>query len=50
MSLNMKEQLFVMKMKNDAKFPGKFTCCFKIGMKSLTNFYPNTQKSKNVTL
>ena len=35
-----------MTLKNDAKFEGELTCCFKIDMKNLTNFDPSTQKSK----
>ena len=27
-------------MKNDAKFEEEFTCCFKIGMRNLTNVDP----------
>ena len=35
-----------MEMKNDAKFERELTCQFKIDMKNLTNFDPNTQKSQ----
>ena len=34
-----------MAMKNDANFEEELTCRFKIDMKNLTNFDPNTQKS-----
>ena len=33
-----------MTKKNDAKFEEELTCCFKIGMRNLTNFDPSTQK------
>ena len=34
-------KLCVMTMKNDAKFEEQLTCCFKIGIRNLTNFDPN---------
>ena len=42
MSLNFTEELCVMAMQNDAKFEEKFTCHFKIDVRNLTNFDPNT--------
>ena len=36
-----------MTMKSDAKFLEKLTLGFKNDMKSLVNFHPTTQKSKN---
>ena len=35
-----------MTLKSDAKFGEELTCDFKIDMKNLTNFDPNTQKSQ----
>ena len=35
-----------MKMKNDTKFEQELTCQFKIDMRHLKNFDPNTLKSK----
>ena len=46
MSLKFTEDLCVMKMKNYAKFEEKLTCHFKIDMRNLMNFVPNTWKSK----
>ena len=48
MSLKFTRVLCVMAMKNDTKFEKELTCLFKIDMRSLTNFDPSTQKSKNV--
>ena len=39
-----------MKMKNDVKIEEKLTRQFKINMRNLTNFEPNTQKSQKFTL
>ena len=50
MSLEFKEELCVMTMKNDAKFVEELTCRFKTDMKNLTNFDPSTQKSKKFVL
>ena len=47
MSLKFTKELCVMTMKNDAKFEQEFTYYFKIGMRDLRNFDPNTQKPKN---
>ena len=46
MSLKSTEELCVMAMKNNAKFEEELTCYFKIGMKNLTNFDPNTWPSQ----
>ena len=35
-----------MTMKNNAKFEKESTCLFKIGMRYLTKFDPNTQRSQ----
>ena len=37
-------------LKNDAKFEEEWTCQFKTDMRDLTNFDPNTRKSKNLHL
>ena len=50
MSLKFTEKLCVMTMKNDAKIEEELTCRFKIDMRNLTNFDPNTQKSKKFVL
>ena len=42
MSLKFTEELFVMIMKNDAKFEKKLTCGFENDMRNLTNFDPST--------
>ena len=36
-----------MKLKRDKKFGEELTCCFKIGIRNLTNFHPSTLKSQN---
>ena len=46
MSLKSTEELCVMTMKNDAKFEEELTCHFKIDMRNLMNFDPNTWKSQ----
>ena len=38
MSLESTEDLYVMRMKNDAKFEGELTCYFKIDMRNLMNY------------
>ena len=48
MSLKFTGELCVMTMKNDAKIEEELTCQFKIDMKNLTNFDPNTRKFKNL--
>ena len=50
MSLKLTGELFVITMKNDAKFEEELTCQFKIDMRNLTNFDPSTQKSQNFLL
>ena len=50
MSLKFTEELRVMTMENDAKFEEELTCRFKIDMRNLTNFYPNTQKCQKCAL
>ena len=50
MSLKFTGELYVMALKNDAKFEEKLTCRFKIGMKNLTKFGPSTQKSQKFAL
>ena len=39
-----------MKLKRDTKFGEESTCCFKIGVRNLTNFNLSTQDSKIFTL
>ena len=39
-----------MTLKSDVKFGGELTCHFKIDMRILTNFDPNTQKSNKFSL
>ena len=50
MTLKFAEELYVMTMKNNAKFEEELTCHFKTNMGNLTNFDSSTQKSKNVAL
>ena len=50
MSLKFTGELYVMAMKNDAKFEEELTCQFKIDMRNLTNFDPSTQKSQKIAL
>ena len=42
MSLKFTKELCVMTMKNDAKFEEELICHFKIDMRNLMNFNPNT--------
>ena len=42
MSLKSTEELFAMKMKNDAKFDEELTCHFKSDVNNLRNFDPST--------
>ena len=37
-----------MKLKKDKKFGEEMTCCFKIGVRNLTNFNLSTQKSQKI--
>ena len=39
-----------MKVKRDSKFGEKWTCCFKIDLRNLTNFDVSTQKSQKFSL
>ena len=50
MTLKFTGEFCVMTMKNDAKFEEELTCEFKIGMRNLTNFDPNFQKSQKFAL
>ena len=50
MSLKIAGDLCVMKMKNDAKFKMELPCQFKIDIKNLTNFDPNTRKSQKFSI
>ena len=50
MSLKLTGELFVITMKNDAKFEEELTCQFKTDMRNLTNFDPSTQKSQKFLL
>ena len=47
MSLNFTEELYVMTMKNDAKFEEELTCRFKIDLGNLIKVDPSTWKSQN---
>ena len=46
MSLKFTGELYVMAMKNDAKFEKELPCQFKIDMRNLMNFDLITQKSQ----
>ena len=50
MSLKFTGELFVMTMKNDAKFKKELSCQFRTDMRNLTNFDPSTPKSQNFAL
>ena len=50
MILKFAEELYVMAMKNNAKFEEELTYHFKIDMRNLTNFDSSTQKSKKTAL
>ena len=39
-----------MKLKKDTKLGEESTCCFKIGIKNLTDFDLSTQKSQKLPL
>ena len=43
------EDLFAMALKCDEKLKENLTCSFKYDMRSLVNFHPSTQTSKNFT-
>ena len=42
------EELYVVTIKNEAKFEEELTSCFKIGLMNLIKFDPSTRKSQNV--
>ena len=46
----MVQRIYVMVMKNDAKFEEELSCCLKIDMMNLTHFNSSTQKSQNLPL
>ena len=50
MRLKFTGELFVMTMKNDAKFEQELTCQFKIDIRNLTIFDNSTQKSQEFAL
>ena len=50
MSLKFTGEFCVMTMKNDTKFEEELTCQFKIDMRNLANFEPNTLKSSKFVL
>ena len=50
MSLKTTEELYVMTLKNDAKFGEELTCRFKIDMYNFTDFNPSTRKSQKFGL
>ena len=50
MSLKIARELYVVAMKNEAKFEKELTCQFKIDMRNLTNFDPSTRKSQKFAL
>ena len=50
MKLKFTGEFCVMTMKNDAKFEEELTYQFKIDMRNMTNFDPNTRKSQKFAL
>ena len=50
MSLNSTEELYVMTMKNDAKFEEESARRFENGIRNLTNFDLRTRKSQRFSL
>ena len=50
MTLKFTEELYVMVMKNNAKFEEELTFHFKTDMRNLTNFASNTRKCKKIAL
>ena len=50
MSLKTTEELYVMTLKNDAKFGEELTCRFKIDKYNFTDFNPSTRKSQKFGL
>ena len=47
-TLNVTEELNVMKMNKNTKIEEELTCCFKIDMRNVTNFDPSIRKSKKI--
>ena len=50
MSLKLREELFVMTMKNDTKLEEELACHFKIDTRTLMNFELSTWKSQTFAL
>ena len=50
MSLKFTGELYVMTMKNNAKFEKEFTCQLKIDIRNLTHFDLSTGKSQKFAL
>ena len=50
MSLKFTGELYVMTMKNNAKFEKELTCQLKIDVRNLTHFDPSTGKSQKFAL
>ena len=50
MPLKLAEELYVMSMKNNAKFEEELTCYFRTDMRNLRNFDSSTRKSKKIAL
>ena len=50
MSLKFTGELYVMTMKNDAKFEKKLACQLKTDIRNLTQFDPSTGKSQKFAL
>ena len=50
MSLKLPGELFVMAIKNDAKFEEELTYQFKIDMRNLTNFDLSIRKSQKIAV
>ena len=47
-TLNVMEELNVMKMNSNTKIEEELTCRFKIDMRNVTNFDPSIRKSKKI--
>ena len=50
MTLKFAEELWVMAIKNNAKFEEELTCRFKTDMRNSTNFDLSTRKSEKIAL
>ena len=48
MSQKNTEELYVITLKNDAKFEEELTCALKNDMRNFDEFSPNTQKYQNL--